>query len=90
MIVNCPKKNQQTDLLICLYRCPLRTKAMCLEYLKNYETILAMEIEEKYLEKYGVPVIVVPNSLRKRRKRVAPPEGMKPKRRRKVGKDGEK
>lgn len=69
MIVNCPVKTQQTDLLVCVYRCPMRVKAKCQEYFKHYEDILSMEIEKKYLEKYGDPIIVLPNCMRKRRKR---------------------
>lgn len=69
MILNCPTKTQQTDALVCLYKCPMRTKIKCAEYLKYYEKILEMNIEKKYLEKYGDPIIVLPNALRKRRKR---------------------
>ena len=69
MILNCPTKTQQTDALVCLYRCPMRTKMKCAEYFKFYEKILEMNIEKKYLEKYGEPIIVLPNAMRKRRKR---------------------
>lgn len=69
MTVNCPLKNNQKDALVCIYRCPLRTKIKCREYLAQYEKLLLLEIEDKYRERYGEPVIVVPGALRKRRKR---------------------
>lgn len=69
MILNCPKAVCQKDALICIYRCPMRVKSKCTEYFKHYEKIIALDIEKKYLEKYGDPIIVLPNAMRKRRKR---------------------
>ena len=69
----CPyKKNGTVDILICIYKCPKSKLLKCPEYAKIYPTLLSFTIEDKYLEKYGHPTLLVPNSLKKRRKRNVP------------------
>lgn len=70
----CPllKSKGTRDITYCLYKCPKSKIAKCPEYERVYPSLLSFEIEEKYIEKYGMPVIVVPMNLRKRRKRRAP------------------
>lgn len=69
MNVYCPELAAQRAVEVCLYKCPMRKKAKCPEYLKYYEAILSYPIEKIYLERYGEPIIVLPNAMRKRRKR---------------------
>lgn len=69
MNLYCPLIHSQRGVEYCLYRCPACKKAKCAEYLKYYNAILIFEVDQKYIDKYGTPTIVVPMALRKRRKR---------------------
>lgn len=70
IIVFCPLlKNGSRDVVFCLYKCTKSRLAKCKEYLRVYPDLLNFDIEDKYIEKYGAPIITVPMSLRKRRRR---------------------
>ena len=71
LTIFCPhlKSGGMRDIVVCLYKCPKTRVEKCREYLRIYPTLLEFVVDEKYIEKYGVPVFVVPPSLRKRRKR---------------------
>ena len=67
----CPasKCNGTVDSLTCIYHCKVGTKTKCLEYSRNYLLIKEMDIDEKYIIKYGEIFLPVPLSMRKRRKK---------------------
>lgn len=69
MNLYCPLIHSQRGIEYCLYRCPACKKAKCAEYLKYYGAISIFEVDQKYVDKYGEPPLVVPLALRKRRKR---------------------
>jgi uncharacterized protein YcgL (UPF0745 family) len=69
MNLYCPLIHSQRGVEFCLYRCPSCKKAKCTEYLKNYNAISILEVDQIYLDKYGEPPVVIPLALRKRRKR---------------------
>lgn len=75
--IYCPasKCHGSVDALVCIYRCRVGTKIKCAAYASNYEQIRDLEIEEKYLEKYGEAVRPLPLSMRKRRKKRGNQEG---------------
>jgi hypothetical protein len=69
MNLYCPLIFSQRGVEYCLYRCPASKKAKCSEYLKHYEAISTLEVGQMYLDKYGEPPVVIPNAMKKRRKR---------------------
>lgn len=71
LAMRCPKLKcgGSKDVVVCLFICKIGTKAKCPEYARRYQEILKLDIEPKYRERYGEPVITLPLSLRKRRKR---------------------
>jgi hypothetical protein len=67
----CPllKGGGTRDIISCLYRCKKHTIIKCPEYTRIFPELTNFEIDEKYLEKYGVITIPIPLAFRKRRKR---------------------
>lgn len=57
------------DALTCIYQCKVGTKVKCVEFARNYLLIKEMEIDEKYILKYGEIFLPIPLSMRKRRKK---------------------
>lgn len=69
--VNCPKLKCQgtVDCLTCLYKCKAGTVTKCRAYAGKYLEIKDLEIDQMYIEKYGEPNILIPMTMRKRRRR---------------------
>jgi len=66
----CPLlRNGTRDICFCIYKCKKATIAKCQAYLAVYDELLTFHIDEKYILKYGPPVIPIPISRRRRRKR---------------------
>jgi len=61
MILRCPL-NAQINALICIYTCTKSVKEVCKVYEQNYDKITKLLIEQKYLDKYGIPGHVLPKS----------------------------
>lgn len=69
MKLYCPKKGSHggtCDVLICLFSCPTEIKVKCEEYGRYWPEIQALEVPEKYIEKYGQPDKAEPICFRKR------------------------
>jgi len=71
MQMRCPllKCGGTKDATVCVYMCKTGTKSRCPEYSRKYQELLKFQPEEKITEKYGAPELVLPLSLRKKRKR---------------------
>lgn len=70
MIVYCPdRENACINALICAFSCPTSVKLKCSEYKKNYEKLKKLLIEQRYLDKYGLPSFPDPSVTRKVRQK---------------------
>jgi len=66
----CPKRKcgGSIDVVVCLYTCPIGTRIKCNEYTRKWDKIKDIQMDQFYLDKYGEPKMLVPLTLRKRRK----------------------
>lgn len=62
----CPHIKFDRNVLVCIYKC--KTVCKCEVYERNYDKIKELEIEDKYIQKYGVPTIPVPDGLIRKEK----------------------
>lgn len=71
LIVHCPKLKcgGTKDILACIYACAKATVIKCPVYAKAYPALLNIVIPQKYLDRYGEVTLLVPVSLRIRRRR---------------------
>jgi len=71
LTMSCPKLKcgGSRDVTYCLYVCKVGTKVKCPDYTRKYEVIKGIQLEEKYIVKYGEPDRPVPLVMRRRRRK---------------------
>jgi hypothetical protein len=66
---HCPASDVRISCFVCLYRCKPLRRRRCTTYAAHYPTLSTLQIPETYLRKYGVPELLVPYALTKRKRK---------------------
>jgi len=74
MYVFCDLKSARVPHVVCIFSCPTCDKIKCSTYTKNYERLQEEPIPDFYLEKYGVPLFPLPDSIVRKQKALSKKE----------------
>lgn len=71
LLMYCPESRSKgaCDVTKCLYFCPKVKRCRCVEYTAKFSEIIKLQIDQKYIDKYGHPPLHVPIALRTREPR---------------------